>query len=147
MTRDEMSAVRARVVRHTDSWRFWMTIAFLALSGIVLWGIYLTQQSAQLGATTAKQQAITAARIDADYRSCVRSIPSLRSISTHVQGVNELGEILVENSRALLHTPPYAVRRANLHRLERAQRKIAAVRSFPVPTVRSCAARRRALGG
>ena len=66
-----------------------------------------------------------------------------------LDGVNELADILVKNSQAVIAATPaddpqLAVRRANLERIERARAKIHAVRSFPPPTVHNCAARRDA---
>lgn len=141
--RSMLDRVPDRVLHTIDSWRFWMIVAFTALSVIVIWGVNLTQRSI-------KEQAAREARIQSDYRSCIRSIPSLRAISRHVSGVNDLADILVENSKVTIsHSNPAELgfRRANLHRLMRAQRKIAAVKKFDVPSVRSCEQRRRALGG
>lgn len=135
-----LERVPTRLLRVLDSWRFWMTIAFVALAAIVVWQFFLTQRSI-------KEQSAREARIQSDYQSCIRSIPSLTKISRHVEGVNELAVILVRNSKSLIHTPPLRVRQMNYALLVAAQKKIAAVKSFPVPTVASCEARRRQLGG
>lgn len=137
---DEVNVKRHSVLRMVNSWRFWVTMLVLAVGGITLWGINLTQR-------VIREQAAREARIQADYRACVQSIPSLKSISLHVQGVNDMARILVNNSRKLLKTPPLAIRRQNLRDLRRAEKKIAAVKSFPVPTMRSCERRRQQLGG
>jgi hypothetical protein len=145
-----MTRLPDSLLRRIDNWKFWMTVAFIALSCVVVWGVLITQQQVKLSSHQAREQAIALARVEADYRSCIRSIPSLRAISRHVSGVNDLARILVANNRALLHDSvarERPVRLANLHRLLRAERKVAAVQGFPVPTRASCLKRRRGFGG
>lgn len=134
-----------------DSHVFWLVVFGLAVSGLAIWAYINTQSIANAQARQTRDEAIKAAQIQSSaqsaYQSCIQSRPELRRLSLHVAGVNEMAETLVENSRAVAESTPtydpqYAVRVANLHRLERAARKIAAIKSLPAPSLAECRARR-----
>lgn len=136
-----------KVVHILDDWRVWVAIAYFALAALTVWAVVITTRTAHASASAAKEQAIRQATIKADYRSCVRSIPSLTSFREFVGGVNDLADILVTNSLANINSfppddPQQPTRRDNLERIVRAQKRIASVRTFPLPTPASCEAKR-----
>jgi hypothetical protein len=131
-----MTRLPDSLLRRLDNWKFWMTVAFLALSGVVVWGVLITQQQVKLSTHQARSRR---SRRHASRRTTApaSAIPSLTRISKHVSGVNDLARILVANSEALLKDSmarERPVRQANLRRLLKAERKVAAVKGFPVPT-------------
>lgn len=138
-----LERVPPRVLRTIDQWKFWVTLLVVVVGFGLVWMFVITQR-------LTREQATREARIEADYRSCINSIPSLKKISEHVLGVNHLAEaIAMNNAVALQHSAPAdrAFRAANLARVQRARKEIAAVRGFPTPTQRSCEQQRRQLNG
>jgi hypothetical protein len=118
--------------RFLSHWGIWMAIAYIALAAITITGFVWNSR-------TVKKEAVTRAAID----RCLAQRPILKNFSEHVKGVNQLANILVQNSQALIaqtrpSDPQYLVRVANLERLERARNKVAALKSLPVQTEAQC---------
>lgn len=134
-----------------DSWRFWFTVLAVVIAALVLWSIVNTAEISSTQARQARDDAVKAAQIQAQaqaaYQQCVQSRPELQKLSLHVRGVNDLASVLEENAIAALKAtartdPQYLVRIANTQRIIKAAAKIAAVESFPIPTLKQCRARR-----
>lgn len=149
-----LNKLPAGVGNTLDSWRLWVAILVVAVTGLFIWAIVNTQQIALAQERQARTEAIKTAQTHTQaqsaYEACLQSRPQIKRASLHVLGVNELASTLIENNAALLHStqrtdPQYATRRANLARLQKAARKIAAVKSFPVPSLDECKARRNAI--
>ncbi len=126
--------------RHAKLWLGLLTVVVL---GLVVLGVSTAIYTAHTAAKQSKQEAIQEAAIRDEYTRCVNSIPLLSKFREHVHGVNDLARILVKNSEASIAAAPKndplaATRRANLERTRHAARRIAAVQTFPVPTVASC---------
>lgn len=139
--------VPTEVLRVLDNWRIWFAVTIAAIAAVAVWVAFVNAQTARTAAKTAKAQAIRQATITADYKACIRAIPSFGRVNRFLGGVNDLASILVLNSQAALHAEPpgdplHQTRVENLARLRRAQRNVASIRSFPVPTRKSCVARR-----
>ncbi len=136
--------------RRFDNDRFWIKTIFVILAVFSVGGFVLNAKTNQAQVQAAKLDAIRKAETQSTYQTCVSSIPQLVRFRKHVMGVNDLAAILAQNTAAAIESAPpddplAATRRANLARLIAAQTEIAAVRSFPVPTVKVCAARRDAV--
>lgn len=136
-----------------DSWQWWIGAAFFGLTCVVVALFFINQRVSRTLADQAQATAIrvaqTSTTAQTEYKRCVASIPLLANFARHVEGVNDGFQALVTNSRqGILATDPadplYQTRVRNLIRLENAVKKVAAVKTFPVPTRASCAARRDA---
>ena len=124
--------VRERV----DTFRFFAIVYGVAIGLLAIGGWVLN-------ARTNEQAARNTAAREAALVACIRSIPVTSRISLHVSGVNDLAQILVQNSKDAIAAsapgdPLAHVRVANLRRLQVAAAKIGAVTAFPVPTVAEC---------
>lgn len=136
-----------------DNWRFWVGVAYFGIVCTVV-GLYFVNQRtsrtlAEQAAAATQRSIETRSEAEAAFKACVGSIPLLENFRRHVLGVNDGFATLVTNSRqGLLASDPadplYPVRVRNLIRLEKAAKDVAAVKTFPVPTQASCAARRNA---
>lgn len=147
-----LARVPERWRQRLDNIYFWLGVAYFALVAITVWLAFVSQSNAQTAARQAKAEAIRIAEqrsaAESAYRRCIEGrAPTLR-VSRHVAGVNAAFEVLLRNSRAVLEATPkddpqFTVRRANYRRFKAALADVAAVRSFPVPTVSECKQRRR----
>jgi hypothetical protein len=125
------------------SWRVWFVVALAGVILALILGYYNLQR-------TIRDEG---AREEAAYVSCVQSIPILKAISIHFRGVNDVageGGVLVRNSEAVVAATPrsdpqYAIRKANLERILRAARRVAAIKSLPAPTKAECRERSQRL--
>lgn len=122
-----------------SDWKAWMIVAYVGLAGLTVYGWTISARTQQ---EQSRRQAATAAAV----QSCIQSRPQVERVSRHVYGVNQLALVLVENSAAVLDATPtsdpqYEVRKKNLTRLIKARENVAAIKSFPVPTVAQCRAR------
>lgn len=141
------------VRRRLDKPDVWTVIAYFGLAAVVVGLFFVNQQTQKTVSHQARDEAIRVAQIKgsaaANYTACIKSIPELRKISTHLAGVNQLADVLVTNGEAVLEATPrsdpqYPIRHANLVRLLRSREKIGAVRALPVPTRTDCLLRRSA---
>lgn len=141
-----LARVPAKITTRLDDWRFWTGVAYFALAFLMVWLYVVNSRTIREEAT---RRATELAAMQAAYRQCLGSIPSLNKINTHLRGVNDLAETLTLNSLAVASTTPkgdpqYRTRRANLARLQAARAKIGAVAELPVPTRKQCRERLRA---
>lgn len=124
--------MRKRTLKFFSHWGPWMVIAYFGIVAVIVALFTLNSQ-------TIKEDAAQAA---ASSR-CIASRPTLLKFRDHIQGVNEFAHVLAVNSRNVLaqtprDDPQYAVRQANLARILKANRKIAALPTFHVPSVAEC---------
>ncbi len=125
-------------------WVIMMTLATIVLAGATL--IIGSAQATQ-ASRNARDEAIRQSVAAGIYNDCAASIPTLRAVSTHISGVNDLANLLVENSKRSLRAlprsaPDYRARQLNILGLEKARAKIATVKTLTVPSLEVCAARR-----
>lgn len=141
--------------RRLDDPFFWIGMLLAAIVVLFLWLTYVSVSTAHTSARQARADAIRIASqraaADAAYERCIDSIPGLMKVSTHVAGVNEAFEVLINNSLVTIKSNPgdplNRVRIANVNRLAAAYGKVAAVKALPVPTDLDCVNRKRdALG-
>ena len=121
-----------RVREALSHWGPWIVLAYVGLVAVTVTGF-------TLNAHTVKQVTLEQASV----ARCLTSRPQLARISTHLRGVNQLARVLVMNNRATVDATPASdpqrpTRVRNLHRLEVAQRDIAAIESLHVPSVAEC---------
>ena len=127
--------------RYLDDWKFWMTVAYFAIVGIL---IFLLVVSGKEARTEAAHHADIIAAADAQYEQCIKSIPTLTRINEFIKGVQDEHATLLTNSLANhAATPPgsdlYRTQIANIARLRRANDEVKHVK-FPVPTPAECKA-------
>lgn len=143
-----------RVREFLNSWQLWMGIAWLGIVAVVVGLIIVRNTALTAQAEIQREASLHHAEVvatgNAAYNSCVQSIPTLRRISTHLLGVNEIARAAVENARAIAvatprSDPEYGVRHRNYERIRAATAKVAAVQKLPVPNRDDCSARRRAV--
>lgn len=152
-----MKVIPSALRRHLDDWPFWVGVAYFGLVSVVVALYFLNSRTAQAQADSARNEAVRIAEqraaAESAYSRCADSIKPTRKVSTHVMGVNEAFQVLLANSiRNHQATPPsnpqYEAQQVNIRNLRKAIRKVAAVKSFPAPTVKECEQRRRdALAG
>lgn len=123
-----------------DSLEFWLVVAYFGIAALVV-GLWFV--SIRISHEQTKRAAADEARTEA----CIHSIPQIRRFDEHVRGVNQLADVLVQNSAALTAATPksdptYRTRKENLTRMIDAQAKIAELAEVSVPTVSDCARRR-----
>lgn len=116
-----------RTFLRTD-WRPWTFLAFVLIFGLFWFALSVNSKA------ITKHVAV---------EQCLHNRPLVRNFSTHVEGVNKLADVLLQNSVAVLRAthqgdPQMRVRRANLRRIERARREVRALRSIAVPTKAQC---------
>lgn len=149
-----MREIEPQLRRFLSTWQLWMGIAWIAIVVVVVGLVVIRNETITTAARLDREQNLHRAEVkstaQSTYNACAQSIPTLRKISLHLEGVNEIATALVANTKALLDTtspglPDYAVRRENYLRLRRAQQNVAALRDLPVPTLQDCAARRAAV--
>lgn len=141
-----LNRVPDRVRTTLDNWKFWVALLIAAGFGLLVWVAVVNSETARTAARNAELVATQRATARTSFNDCVRSRPYLRKISRHIAGVNELATLLVQNSEATIKAAPPGdpltrVRIANLHRLVKAQQKVAAAKRVQVPTVAQCRAR------
>lgn len=124
--------MRQRMLKVFSHWGPWMVIAYFGIVAVIVALFTLNSQTIKRDAA----QEATVAR-------CISSRPTLLRFQTHVRGVGELAQVLVHNSRYRLRNlpdgdPEKKIARANLHRLARAERKVAALPTVHVPTRAEC---------
>lgn len=148
-----LGRVPDEVTRFLDNWKLWMGIAYVGLAIAVVWLFILNGDTTRTAAANARDEAVRIAEVqtsaETSYNQCVGSIPTLRKLSTYLEGQNEIAAVIVTNSAAnlaitLKTDPMYATRKGNLERLRDAKAKVGAITSLPVPTVKDCKARKRA---
>ncbi len=125
-------------------WVVMMTLATVVMAGAT---VVIGKAEARQAAKNVKQDAIREAAATSAFNDCLRSIPTLQAISTHISGVNDLASILLANSKRSLaalprEAPDRAARIKNLAALKRALVKVRAVKKLDVPSEGICAARR-----
>lgn len=133
---EHMVTLRAKVYWTLSHWGPWICVAYL---GLVLAGTSLYRLNQQTVKRDAARQSAIA--------NCLTNRPLAQKFSRHVEGVNDLARVLVENSAHVLAATPkddpqYMVRKTNLSRLIFARKKVEALPNIHVPTVAEC----RALG-
>lgn len=121
-----------QTLRVFNHWGPWMVIAYFGIVAVIV-------TLFTLNSNTIKQDAAHQATV----ARCLSSRPTLLRFQTHIKGVGELAHVLVTNSRKLLEETPrsdpqHAVRKANLHRIAKARKKIDALPTFHVPSVAEC---------
>ena len=119
---------------------FWLVLACFTLAFVLGYG-WLT--NTRINREQAIREAELAAAHEAIVSRCLATRPQLLSLTRHIQGVNTLADVLVENNLQLLKStspfdPLYQARRENLRRLIAARKMMHAIASFPVPTVAEC---------
>lgn len=148
-----MTRLRKQFRPTLDTFNFWVGIAYFGLAAVVVALYFVNQDTARNISRTTADEARHAAEISSNatsrYQECLGSIPELRSINRFIDGAATVDKALVENSQANLTATPktsplYAVRIANLRRLENAEAAAYQVR-FPIPTRADCAALRARL--
>ncbi len=131
-----MKALSDRLLRFLTPSPFWIVVFLLGIGALAGWGGYEY-------ARVARDEAVRAADGRARVVDCLSSRGLIHKFDLHVEGVNEFARTQVVNARAQLAVTPhssrmYRVRRANLNRLIRAQRNVAALKAIPVPTKAQC---------
>lgn len=126
-----------RTRRVLQGYAFWIFLAYVGLVGVVV-ALYFHQT--EIGRAEAARQAAARARV----AQCVQSIPELEHINRFIAGVQELHEVLAENSRRILATTPktdpqYRVRLANYRRVAATVSAVSQVK-FTIPTKAECVA-------
>lgn len=148
-----LDRVPDRVRIMLDNWRFWMGVAYIALACLVVALFFINARTTSSAAHVARDEAIRVAQVKAaaaaSYTACLKSIPALTAITTHLRGVNELAQVLLMNNKSALAITPrsdplWKIRHASVARLRAARDQIAAVRNLPIPTRAQCRASRAA---
>jgi hypothetical protein len=126
-----------RTRRVLQGYAFWIFLAYVGLVGVVV-ALYFHQT--EIGRAEAARQAAARARV----AQCVQSIPELQHINRFISGVQQLHEVIAENSRQTLMSTPktdpqYRVRLANYRRVAATVEAVSQVK-FPIPTVAECVA-------
>jgi hypothetical protein len=118
-----------------EDWRPWTFLAFVLIFGLFWFALSVNSKAFTKKAEESKRQAAVT--------QCLHNLPLLENFNHHVHGVNQLADVLVQNSAAVVkatkrNDPQYRTRIANLERLEVAQREIAALKGFDIPTKAQC---------
>lgn len=124
---------------HLDKWRFAVVVFAVGAAASLVWLVVLTGR-------VNRAEATRVATIEANYSSCVTSIPFLHRLNAALRGGRDVAEVLLINFKEMHRvTPPrtnqYLIQTININRLENAI--IAATGpELPVPTRADCQRRR-----
>lgn len=146
-----LALVPPRVRRFVDNFWFWVGFFNVAIAALVV-GLYfvnartsrtLARQAAEASRLASEKQASA----DASYKVCIASIPQIARINVFLDGVQDLGTTLRDNSIASHAATPastdlYRQQVKNIRKLRRAVRAVSGVK-FPAPTPQICLDRKR----